>query len=198
MIRFENNGTANAQNIVVKDMIDLSKFDISTLVPTSASHSYITKISAGNKVEFIFENINLPFDDANNDGYVSFKIKTLPTLVDGDTFANEASIYFDYNFPIVTNIESSTFKVLLATPDFEFSNYFTLYPNPAKEVLNISSKEAIEVKSISIYNTLGQLVLAIPNAEKVSKIDVSSLTTGNYFIKFNSEKGTSNTRFIKE
>jgi len=198
MIRFENNGTANAQNIVVKDMIDLSKFDISTLVPTSGSHSFITKISAGNKVEFIFENINLPFDDANNDGYVSFKIKTLPTLVDGDTFANEAAIYFDYNFPIVTNKESSTFKVSLATPDFEFSNYFTLYPNPAKSVLNISSKEVIEMKSISIYNTLGQLVLVIPNAEKVSKIDVSSLTTGNYFIKINSDKGTSNARFIKE
>jgi hypothetical protein len=86
----------------------------------------------------------------------------------------------------------------LATPDFEFSNYFTLYPNPAKSVLNISSKEAIEVKSISIYNTLGQLVLVIPDAGKVSKIDVSSLTNGNYFIKINSDKGTSNTRFIKE
>ena len=198
MIRFENNGTANALNIVVKDMIDLSKFDISTLVPTSASHSYITKISAGNKVEFIFENINLPFDDVNNDGYVSFKIKTLPTLVDGDTFANEANIYFDYNFPILTNKESSTFQVILATPDFEFSSYFTLYPNPAQSILNISSKETIEVKSISIYNTLGQLVLVVTNADKISKIDVSNLKTGNYFIKINSDKGTSNTKFIKE
>jgi len=197
MIRFENNGTANAQNIVVKDMIDLTKFDISTLVPTSASHSYITKISAGNKVEFIFENINLPFDDATNDGYIAFKIKTLPTLVVNDTFTNDASIYFDYNFPVVTKLASSTFKTL-GTPDFEFSNYFTLYPYPAKSVLNISSKETIEVKSISIYTTLGQLVLVIPNAEKVSKIDVSGLTSGNYFIKINSDRGTSNTRFIKE
>jgi Leucine-rich repeat (LRR) protein len=197
MIRFENNGTANAQNIVVKDMIDLSKFDISTLVPTDASHSFVTTISAGNKIEFIFENIHLPFDDANNDGYIAFKIKTLPTLVVNDTFTNDASIYFDYNFPVVTKLASSTFKTL-ATQDFEFSNYFTLYPNPVQSILNISSKETIEVKSISIYNTLGQLVLVIPNAEKVSKIDVSSLTTGNYFIKINSDKGTSNARFIKE
>ena len=197
MIRFENNGTANAQNIVVKDMIDLSKFDISTLIPTNASHSFVTNISAGNKVEFIFENINLPFDDVNNDGYIAFKIKTLPTLKVGDTFANDASIYFDYNFPIVTKLASSTFKTL-GTPDFEFANYFTLYPNPAISVLNISSKENIVVKSISIYNTLGQLILVVPNAEKVSKIDVSSLKTGNYFLKINSDQGTSNTRFIKE
>jgi hypothetical protein len=197
MIRFENTGTFPAQNIVVKDMIDLSKFDISTLVPINASHSYITKIYGGNKVEFIFENINLPFDDANNDGYITFKIKTLPTLVVGNTFTNAASIYFDYNFPVVTKLSSSTFKTL-STQDFEFSNYFTLYPNPAKSVLNISAKETIEVQSISIYNTLGQLVLVVPNAEKVSKMDVSSLKTGNYFIKINSDKGSSNTRFIKE
>jgi hypothetical protein len=198
MIHFENNGTANAQNIVVKDMIDLSKFDIATLVPTDASHSFVTNISAGNKVEFIFENINLPFDDANNDGYIAFKIKTLPTLVVGNTFTNAASIYFDYNFPVVTKLASSTFNVSLATPDFEFAKYFTLYPNPTKSVLNISTKETIEVKSISIYNPLGQLVLVIPNAEKVSKIDVSSLTTGNYFIKINSDKGSSNARFVKD
>ncbi|QBN17503.1 DUF7619 domain-containing protein [Flavobacterium nackdongense] len=197
MIRFENNGTANAKNIVVSDMIDLSKFDISTLVPTTASHSFVTNITAGNKVEFIFENINLPFDDANNDGYIAFKIKTLPTLKVGDTFTNDASIYFDYNFPIVTKLASSTFKTL-GTQDFEFSNYFTVYPNPAKAVLNISPKETIEVQSISVYNALGQLVLVIPNAEKVSKIDVSSLISGNYFIKINSDKGSSNARFVKE
>lgn len=197
LIRFENTGDYAAQNIVVKDIIDLSKFDISTLVPTDASHSYITKISESNKVEFIFENVNLPFDDANNDGYIAFKIKTLPTLTVGDSFENTANIFFDYNFPVETNTAKTTYKTL-GTQDFEFSNYFTLYPNPAKSILNISLKETIEIQSINIYNTLGQLVLFVPNAEKVSKIDVSNLTTGNYFIKINSDKGTSNTRFIKE
>jgi len=114
-----------------------------------------------------------------------------------DTFTNEANIYFDYNFPIVTNKATSTFKTL-GTQDFEFSNYFTIYPNPAKAELNIASRETINVKSISIYNTLGQLVLVVTNAEKVSNIDVSSLKTGNYLIKINSDKGSSNARFVKE
>jgi Secretion system C-terminal sorting domain len=197
LIRFENTGTFAAQNIVVKDMIDLAKFDISTLVPTSASHSFVTKISDGNKVEFIFENINLPFDDANNDGYIAFKIKTLPTLMVNDTFTNEANIYFDYNFPIVTNKATSTFKTL-ETQDFEFSNYFTVYPNPAKAELNIASRETINVKSISIYNTLGQLVLVVTNPEKTANIDVSSLTAGNYFIQIKTVKGNSSARFVKE
>lgn len=196
MIRFENNGTANAQNIVVKDMIDLAKFDISTLVPIKGSHSFVTNITSGNKVEFIFENINLPFDDANNDGYVAFKIKTKSTLVLGNTFSNTASIYFDYNFPIVTNTATTTIAVL-ATQDFVFSNYFSVYPNPVKDILNISAKETIEVTSINIYNMLGQLVLVIPNAQNTSSVDVSGLTAGNYFIKINSDKGTANTKFIK-
>lgn len=113
-----------------------------------------------------------------------------------DTFINDASIFFDYNFPIITNKATSTFKTL-RTQDFEFSTYFTLYPNPSKSVLNINLKEAIEVQSISIYNTLGQLVLVVTNAEEVSKIDVSSLTAGNYFIKIISDKGTSSSKFVK-
>ncbi len=196
MIRFENNGTANAQNIVVKDMIDLAKFDINSIVPMKGSHSFVTNITSGNKVEFIFENINLPFDDANNDGYVAFKIKTKPTLVLGDTFSNTASIYFDYNFPIVTNTATTTIAAL-SRQDFEFSNYFNVYPNPVHDVLNIAAKETIEISSINIYNTLGQLVLVIPNAQNAKTVDVSSLSSGNYFIKINSDKGTSNTKFIK-
>ncbi|MCF8323013.1 MAG: leucine-rich repeat domain-containing protein [Flavobacterium sp.] len=196
-IRFENTGTFAAENVVVKDMIDLTKFDISTLVATSASHSYTTRISDGNKVEFIFENINLPFDDANNDGYIAFKIKTKPTLVVNDSFSNEASIFFDYNFPIVTNKATSTFKTL-GTPDFDFDRYFTVYPNPATTALNITTKESINIGTVNVYNALGQLVLAIPNAEKVSKVDVSNLKSGNYFIQIRTDKGSSSTQFVKE
>lgn len=197
VIRFENTGTFPAQNIVVKDMIDLAKFDINTLIPIKGSHEFVTKISDNNKVEFIFENINLPFDDANNDGFVAFKIKTKSSLVLGDTFTNSANIYFDYNFPIVTNTASTTIQTL-GKVDFEFAKYFTVYPNPASSTLNLSVKSGVSVNSIAIYNTLGQLVIAIPNAQSVSSIDVSSLRTGNYFIKMVTDKGNSNTKFLKD
>jgi uncharacterized repeat protein (TIGR01451 family) len=194
-IRFENTGSANAQNIVVKDMIDNDKFDISSLIPMDSSHDFYTRIN-GNKVEFIFENIQLPFEDANNDGYVMFKIKTKSTLVVGNTFSNSASIYFDYNAPIVTDPAVTTISVL-ATKDFKFANYFTIYPNPTSNDLNIQKKGDLEISSISIYNVLGQVLITIPTAQDMTKVDVSTLTTGNYFIKINSDKGTSNTRFVK-
>ncbi|GAA6767191.1 T9SS type A sorting domain-containing protein [Flavobacterium sp. CGRL1] len=195
LIRFENTGSYNAENIVVKDIVDASKFDISTLIPTSASHPYTTKIS-GNKVEFIFEKINLPFDDANNDGYIAFKIKTLPTLNVGDSFENEANIYFDYNFPILTNKAVSTFKTL-GIQDFEFSSYFNIYPNPVKDILNIESKNTIEKVSIEIFDVLGQLIIAVPNADTTIKIDVSRLNSGSYILKTKTNKGSSGVKFIK-
>lgn len=196
IIHFENTGTATAENIVVKDIIDVTKFDINSLIPLDGSHQFVTKISNTNKVEFIFENINLPFDNDNNDGYVAFKIKTKPTLILGDSFSNKASIYFDYNAPIVTN-NATTIIQVLAVKDFEFTDYFNMYPNPANSLLNIVSKNEIDITSIEVYNTLGQLVLAIPSANNISSIDVSALKLGNYFIKINSDKGTTNAKFAK-
>jgi hypothetical protein len=196
VIRFENTGTFPAENIVVKDMIDLAKFDINTLIPLHSSHNFVTRI-IGNKVEFIFEGINLPFDDATNDGYIAFKIKTKSTLVLGDTFTNSASIYFDYNFPIITNTTTTTVAAL-NVQDFDFNNYFTLYPNPAKEVLNVQTKGEIGVKSVTIYNMLGQMVLAYTNSESLSALDVSQLKTGTYFIKLATDKGATFQKFIKE
>lgn len=193
-IRFENTGTFPAQNIVVKDMIDTSMFDVSTLQVINSSHTCYAKIT-GNKVEFIFENINLPFADATNDGYVVFKIKSLPTLMVNSTVSNSASIYFDYNFPIITNTATSTYQLLNAS-SFVFENEFALYPNPVKDSFAIKTKNSLEIQSLEIYNTLGQIVLAIPRFSE--SVDVSSLQTGTYLVKVNTEKGSSGVTIIKQ
>jgi hypothetical protein len=195
VIRFENTGTFAAQNVVIKDMIDTTKFDIASLIPQSSSHPFVTRITNTNQVEFIFENINLPFDDATNDGYVAFKIKTKPTLVLGNTFTNTASIYFDYNFPIVTNTTSTTVATL-GNQDFDFGSVFSLSPVPTKDVLTISTKQAVVVSSINIYNTLGQLVQVNTNPNET--IDVSGLQSGSYFVRITSDKGSATGKFLKE
>ncbi len=196
VIRFENTGTFAAENVVIADIIDATKFEINTLIPQSSSHDFFTRIN-GNKVEFIFENINLPFDDENNDGYVAFKIKTKSNLVVGDELTNTASIYFDYNFPIITNTTSTTIEEPLSNQDFDFETNFTLYPNPAKDVLNIKTKSEMDVKSVSIYNTLGQIIMTTIHAEN-GEINVSNLQSGSYFIKVFTDKGSSTAKFIKQ
>jgi hypothetical protein len=195
-IRFENTGTANATNVVVKDMIDTTKLDINTLEIVGASHNMVTKISNNNKVEFIFENIDLPFDDANNDGYVVFKIKTVPTLVVGDKVSNTANIYFDYNFPIDTKEAVSEIKdPSLSVVNFNGNDYFTVSPNPANDILNIQKINAIDIDSAVIYSLLGQEVMRVNNPE--SSINMSGLKSGSYVLKLTTNKGVSTTKIIK-
>ncbi|WP_396151268.1 T9SS type A sorting domain-containing protein [Flavobacterium sp.] len=196
VIRFENTGTFFAQNVVVKDEIDVSKFDLNTLIVLSTSHQQWTRIN-GNKVEFIFENIQLPFPPSEErHGYIAFKIKLKNNLTVGDTFSNFASIYFDYNFPIITEPATTSIEAL-SNPDFEFSNFVKLYPNPASATITIES-QTLNLKSIEIFNSLGQLVQAIPNDNNQLSIDVSNLQTGTYFVKVYSDKGVGVSKFVKQ
>lgn len=195
-IRFKNTGYAIAQNIVVKDVIDTSKFDINSLIPLDGSHLFETKITNITTFEFIFKNINLAFGNNNSEGFVLFKIKTLPTLTNGDTFSNTASIYFDYLAPSSTNIETTIIQTL-ANQTLASSENFKVYPNPVKEVLNLYATGLYTVNSISIFNSLGQLIQIISNPIS-SSINVSGLKQGIYFINISTENGITSVKFIKE
>ncbi|WP_294822139.1 T9SS type A sorting domain-containing protein [uncultured Flavobacterium sp.] len=197
VIRFENTGTFAAQNVVVEDLIDTDKFDLSSLTPVSGSHLFTTRIQSG-RVQFVFDNINLPFDDANNDGYVAFKIKTKTSLVAGDIFSNAASIYFDYNAAINTNTANTVVQAPLEVKDFSKTAWFTIYPNPATTELNIVKNGAVLLHSVSVYNALGQLVLVKPNAGNLSVLDISNLSQGQYYLTLLSDQGTETFNFLKQ
>lgn len=194
VIRFENTGTYPAENVVVVDNIDTTKFDINTLIPLHSSHNFVTKISNTNKVEFIFEGINLPFDDDNNDGYIIFKIKTKTNLVIGDTFRNLATIYFDYNFPIVTNNYATTIQNILGSQENDFINDISVYPNPVNDFLNFKTEHTI--LKIEIYDVGGRIISS--NSVSENKINLSELKTGIYILKFYTEKGIMKAKIKKE
>ncbi|GAB5565010.1 MAG: hypothetical protein Wins2KO_20730 [Winogradskyella sp.] len=196
LIRFENLGTANAVNVVVKDIIDTTKFDVSSLIPLNSSHSYTTRITDGNEVEFIFENIQLPFDDANNDGYVVFKIKTLETLQLGDTFSNQAEIYFDFNFPIITNNYTTVVEENLSVNDYEYLNV-RLYPNPVSNILTINSNVALDL--VKIFDVNGRLIqeYKIGNLNTFFDLPVKSLKSGVYFVEIQLDSKTKILRFVR-
>lgn len=89
----------------------------------------------------------------------------------------------------------------LSTPDFALENKadsnFTLFPNPVKNVLNITSKENTSITSIQIYNILGESLVDLKNKKTFSAIDISNLNNGIYFIRINSNKGNSTHKFLK-
>ncbi|WP_133242646.1 T9SS type A sorting domain-containing protein [Flavobacterium psychrotolerans] len=196
-INFENTGTADAINIVVKDVIDDTKFDISTLQLMDSSHPVSTKIT-GNVVEFIFEAINLPptvSAPTLSHGNVMFKIKTLPTLITGAVVENTANIYFDFNFPITTNTASSTFATLNSA-SFVRDNTIRVYPNPTRNNINVSSKT--DIKSIQIFDIQGRLLQIIIENKPSALLDISNKQNGVYFLKVTTSDGSSIEKIIKE
>jgi hypothetical protein len=190
LIRFENTGTFAAENVVITDYIDLSKFDISTLALTSTSHSCRTAISEGNKVQFIFDKIMLPFTEPEKHGYVAFKIKTLSSLAVGDTLSNKADIYFDYNLPVATNTAMSL--ILTPTP-VKQNNYnirLQLMPNPSDGnfVLRLEGKGNF-AGQMKIYDLTGTEVYL----QNIVHNDISShtihadLPAGMYYLQLQSD-----------
>lgn len=197
LIRFENTGTASAVNVVVTDEIDTAKFDIATLRLVSSSHAMVTNIK-NDKVEFIFENINLPFDDASNDGYLVFKIKTLASLVENDTFDNKANIYFDFNAPIITNTASTLIQDPLSIAEENLVTAIKLYPNPANKLVQVTSQNPIE--KLELRTIQGKLIKSenIQTTNFSSTVDVSSLPTGIYLMNITTTKGTAIKKIVKQ
>ena len=69
---------------------------------------------------------------------------------------------------------------VLSTNDFS-ANEFSVFPNPVRDNLNISSNEV--VSNVAIYNVLGSLVhQSAPNAVSPS-IDMSTFKSGVYFVE---------------
>ncbi len=64
---------------------------------------------------------------------------------------------------------------------------FRISPVPAKEVLKVENKGK-SIDNVKVFSMYGQLVKEITNQGKKSRIDVSDLSLGTYFIRFTSNK----------
>jgi hypothetical protein len=190
-VNFENTGTAPATFIVVKDIIDVAKFDVSSLQLIEASHNVATRIN-GNKVEFYFDAINL---GPNEKGNVVFKIKTLPTLAVNSSVTQNANIYFDYNWPIVTNNATTTFQ-LLSAGNFDLDATVKLFPNPAATQVSITAQSLIT--SIQLFDVQGRLLEAFSPKMQEATLDVSGRTKGIYFVKVMTGSGVKVEKLVKE
>ncbi|MFZ1527870.1 MAG: hypothetical protein WAT19_03910 [Ferruginibacter sp.] len=108
LVRFQNEGTDTAFNITVRDTLS-AKYEWGSAVFTGSSH-FCDVTLKDNQFSFFFKDILLPHKTVNepaSHGWIAYKIKPSSTVAVGDTLANKASIYFDFNLPVVTNTAST-------------------------------------------------------------------------------------------
>lgn len=181
VVRFQNMGTASAINVRVQDALD-EKLDWTTLKVLDASHTMEMQL-INRKIDFIFDDINLPTATSNpegSQGFVAFKVKPLPTVQLNDVVANAADIFFDFNAAIVTNTVFTTFVEELGVSDFETLKVIA-YPNPANDILNIQAE--VPISSIEIINVLGQTLFTSKGNSSREQLNISGLSAGNYFVR---------------
>lgn len=201
VVQFENNGTANADKVVIIDSLE-SDFDIASFRTLDASHKVSAFVSDGGVVTFTFDRINLAYTPkgVNNplaQGYVAFTIKAKPTVKLNDKLENFADIYFDYNDPIRTNTTLNTYASNPSSvKDVSTQNGFSLYPNPTQGVMQITIPAAYGSQAqLAIYNLNGQLLQTLPAYRSGAAINTSALAPGIYFVKLNTESG--HTAYLK-
>lgn len=194
---FENLGTAEAENVVVSIDIDTAKYDINSLQVLNTSHNSYTRVT-GNTVEFIFEHIELDAAQGNppvgGHGNVLFKIKSNESLVQGDFVDKHANIFFDYNFPIETNIAHTVFQTL-STPGYEDQS-IRIFPNPAAHTVNILSD--FNIQSVSLFDVQGRILETSVKNTNATTVDVSERQTGIYFLKVTTDAGIKVMKLIRE
>lgn len=189
VINFENTGTAPAENVVVTMEIDPTDFDRNTLHILSASHEMQAVIN-DNIAEFHFQSIDL---DTGGHGNILFKIKTNSNLLDTDEVGVDANIYFDYNFPILTN-EALTSFTTLGVDGYDVSQ-IAVYPNPANDIVNIQSSSVIN--SITVYDVQGRKIQAAAVNTQNTEVNISGLNSGIYFFSIETENGSSMKKVLK-
>ncbi|PWK19661.1 T9SS type A sorting domain-containing protein [Xanthomarina spongicola] len=113
-------------------------------------------------------------------------------------YSNSNGIAFDFidisegfrTFIATPDLGVITYDVLYATLSIETPTIqdieMTMYPNPVKDVLNISFKNGNEPNTIVVYNILGATVKRF---NKGSHFDLSDLNPGMYLVKVSDSNG---------
>lgn len=105
-IRFQNTGNAPATDVVLRDPLD-SSLDPASIQVVGFSHDPTSvSVDVNGQLVVRFENIQLVDSGTSytaSQGFFSFRIHLQPDLPDGTEIHNTASIFFDFNPPVITN-----------------------------------------------------------------------------------------------
>ncbi len=97
----------------------------------------------------------------------------------------------------IIGLDALSITRTLSTDSF-FKSNFAMYPNPADNVLNITSKNGISMETISITDLNGR-VIRTQNVNTVSnaEINVSDLSAGVYFVSVQTADAKGTVKFVK-
>ncbi|RZS92199.1 fibronectin type III domain-containing protein [Aquimarina brevivitae] len=177
------NITNSAGNIVASEGYSTANPDGSTIIET------IDGLSSGDYTFTIF--------DSYGDGICcrygigSYTLSSANgTIVTGGEFGSSEATSFCVT---ADSARLETYEL----SDLDETELFKLYPNPAKNILNVTLGD-LPIDQLEIFSMYGQLVKKSGNQGQNSQIDISDLPTGTYFVRFTAEEVIVTRSFVKE
>ena len=121
----------------------------------------------------------------------------LNNTVDGENFNVNVSFTVDtIQFDPDVHLISKNNTISLGVDDVNYlESKLKIYPNPASNSFQIKKANDILIENISVYNTLGQLVL---NNQQTENINIKNLAIGLHFVKIETNQGTVYKRLMKK
>lgn len=145
---------------------------------------------------------------SNNKVWIAFNGDGLQNFTDCTSYTSTNSGLPDNYFSTIATQTSSLIwagtlqlglvkmSSTLSAENFSESNEIKIYPNPVKEILNLSFDK--EITSVSIYNIFGQEVSTKFINANEGTIDTSYLTLGTYIVKVTTNEEVKILKVIKE
>lgn len=178
-VRFQNTGTAPAQNIYILDTLD-TELDWSTFELIQSTHEVEVENLGNGVLRFKFNNIWLPDSSVSQElsqGHFVFRMRENPGNTLGSEITNTAYIYFDWNPAIITN---TTYNINDWIEFVGEENVFNVqaFPNPMNNELTLK----IEGKfNYEIHDLTGRKLLEGMGVTQTT-INTESLATGTYLL----------------
>ena len=98
------------------------------------------------------------------------------------------------------NLSDWSSAITVTTTGIEnwLENSVNLYPNPAKEYVDIRIDGDLNVTTMEVYDVYGKLVNTVNVIENPTRINVSNLANGMYFVRVTTEAGVVTKSFLKK
>ena len=101
---------------------------------------------------------------------------------------------YKYDNLVVSAVDTAP----LSTQDF-ISEKFNLYPNPAKNLVNITNTENIEIEKITVFDVNGKLIdTKIFNKQSKVQLDVDAFAAGTYLLHIETNEGIAVKKVVKK
>lgn len=208
LIRFQNTGTYEAENVWIADQLS-PLLDWSSLRIIDQSHEpMLTEIDGDGMMRLYFNNIQLPDSFANeplSHGFVKYGIKPRQGIQVGNVISNTAGIYFDFNEPIITNTVNTEITEPIDDTGLEavlhHENSLIVFPNPAQNsiLIHLDDLENQPVW-IAIFDLSGRRVMYTQVEHLNNPIPIATFSRGMYQVILMNQAGKKlgASRFVRE